>query len=208
MPGYYPSVVESSGEENPEAPPGTDISPSGYAVMAMIRNGVTTGYLMKQRLEQFASFFWSASYGQIYPQLRRLEAARMVVGRDVPSRGRLRREYELTALGEERLRSYLAEPSEPTVWVQNEAILRLMLVDWDDTELLERNLLQLRASTAARLQEMTALSPPRERGQRIQALGMRLLQETLTWCDAVQAELVEVPTRLKRPRRSSRQTGS
>ena len=51
--------------------------------MAMVRDGINTGYPIKQMLEQVASFFWSASYGQIYPELRRLEAAGLLAGREV-----------------------------------------------------------------------------------------------------------------------------
>lgn len=177
--------MEDHVNEDPE------LSPSGYALIAMIENGVTTGYAIKQELERFASFFWSASYGQIYPQLRRLEAAGMIAGRDTVSAGRLRREYAVTATGKDELRRYLTDPSEPTVWVQNEGILRLMLIDWSDRELVQEHLLKLRRVTARRRSEIGALSPPRERGRRIQALGMRILQETLNWCDETEAALLE-----------------
>lgn len=180
-----------------------EIPPSGYALMAMIGNGVSTGYRMKQRLERFASFFWSASYGQIYPQLRRLEEAGMIAGHDVTARGRLRREYALTPAGGQMLRRYLATPSEPMVWMQHEGILRLMLVDWNDKQLLEKNVSELRAVSAKRLSVLSALTPPRERGQRIQALGIRMLEGTLAWCDEVQAEVVESRARAKRPARPS-----
>lgn len=157
--------------------------------MAMIRDGAKTGYRMKQALERFASFFWSASYGQIYPVLRRLEAADMIRGRDTAVSGRLRREYTLTKTGKRALEQWLIEPYEPATWLQNEGILRLMMVDWEDRELTRKNLAELRAATARRLDALSALSPPRERGQRIQGLGTRLLQTTLDWCDETDAAL-------------------
>ncbi len=76
-----------------------ELTPSAYMVLAMIRDGYDTGYRIKQYLERAASFFWSVSYGQIYPELRRLEAAGLVTGRDLTSTGRRRREYSLTASG-------------------------------------------------------------------------------------------------------------
>jgi DNA-binding PadR family transcriptional regulator len=136
-----------------------DLSPSGYALIAMIDNGVTTGYAMKRQLERFASFFWSASHGQIYPQLRRLEGAGMIAGRDTVSAGRLRREYAVTATGEEQLRRYLADPPEPTIWVQNEGILRLMMIDWSDRELVQEHVLKLRTvGTVMSYGDLAALS--------------------------------------------------
>jgi DNA-binding PadR family transcriptional regulator len=158
-------------------------------LMAMVRDGINTGYRIKQMLEQVASFFWSASYGQIYPELRRLEAAGLIAGREVTSNGRLRREYSLTAAGEQRLRGWLAEPTEPSMWLRNEGLLRLMLVDWEEGELARKNLAELREMSADRLEAIRALVPPRERGRRIQALGIRLLEETIRWCDETDAGL-------------------
>ena len=172
-------------------PRGTDgeLNPSSYALLAMVRDGVSTGYRMKQALERFASFFWSASYGQIYPVLKRLEDAGMITGHDATSSGRLRREYSLTSDGEAALDQWLAEPKEPSVWLQNEGILRLMIVDWDDRELTRKNLDALRTVTARRLDALSRLTPPRERGQRLQDLGKRLLEETLSWCDETEVAL-------------------
>src|SRR5215208_3767390 len=90
-----------------------DLSPSAYMVLAMIRDGFDTGYRIKQFIERAASFFWSVSYGQIYPELRRLEAAGMVTGRDVTSSGRRRREYSLNTAGWQELQRWLADPAEP-----------------------------------------------------------------------------------------------
>jgi DNA-binding PadR family transcriptional regulator len=166
-----------------------ELGPSAYMAMAMVRDGINTGYRIKQVLEQVASFFWSASYGQIYPELRRLEAIGLLAGREVTSNGRLRREYSLTATGQRRLRDWLEEAAEPTLWMRNEGLLRLMLVDWEDRELARKNLGELRRMSAERLEAIRALLPPRERGRRIQGLGVRLLEETIRWCDETDAAL-------------------
>ena len=58
-----------------------------------------TGYEIKQVTDQSTRFFWGASYGQIYPELRRLEAAGLVGSREEP-RGRVpRRIFSLTKAG-------------------------------------------------------------------------------------------------------------
>lgn len=173
-------------EANPQQ---RDFSPSAYMVMAAIRDGIDTGYRIKKFLELAASGFWSVSYGQIYPELRRLEAAEMITGRDVTESGRRRREFSLTRAGRQELERWLLEPTEPSVWIRNEGMLRLMLCDWEDRELVRKNLAEFRRTTAERLEQVTALVPPRERGRRLQALGIRLLSETIDWCDKTDAEL-------------------
>jgi hypothetical protein len=40
-----------------------------------------------------------------------------------------------------------------------------------------------------RLEAIRSLEPPRERGRRIQELGVRLLTETIEWCDQTEAGL-------------------
>ncbi|MDX6583706.1 MAG: hypothetical protein QOI10_2890 [Solirubrobacterales bacterium] len=173
-----------------ELAPEADLAPSAYMVMAMIRDGYDTGYRIKQFIERAASFFWSVSYGQIYPELRRLEEAGMVRGRDVTESGRRRREYALTAAGKQELRRWLADPAEPSMWMRNEGLMRLMLVDWDaDPELVRKNLDDMRRTSAERLETIRSLVPPRERGRRIQELGVRLLEETMRWCDETEAGL-------------------
>jgi DNA-binding PadR family transcriptional regulator len=166
-----------------------DLTPSAYMVMAMVRDGIDTGYRIKQFLEHAASFFWSVSYGQIYPELRRLESAGLITGRDLTTSGRRRREYSLTEAGARELGRWLTEPAEPAIWLRNEGMLRLMLVDWEDAELARKNLRELRRMSADRLAKVSALVPPRERGRRIQDLGVRLLEETIRWCDETDAAL-------------------
>ena len=45
------------------------------------RLGARTGYEIKSIVDRSTRFFWAASYGQIYPELRRLEAAGLVKGK-------------------------------------------------------------------------------------------------------------------------------
>ena len=169
-----------------------ELRPSAYLVMAMIRDGVDTGYSIKQRIERVASLFWSASYGQIYPELRRLQAAGLIEGTETRQGGRLRREYSLTKAGFEELRRWLESSFEPAMWLRNEGILRLMLVDWDrEPELARKVLAELRETSARRLAAIESLDPPRDRGRRIQNLGERTLREMLRWCDETDAALAE-----------------
>ncbi len=165
------------------------LNSSAYMAMAMIGGGATTGYAIKQGLERVAVFFWSASYGQIYPDLRKLEAAGLIVGADRASGGRQRREYSLTDEGRAELQRWLAEPTEPGIWIRHEGIMRMMLVDWDDRELALKNLAELRQASADRLASVIELQPPLERGIRIKNLGERILRETIAWCDETEKTL-------------------
>jgi DNA-binding PadR family transcriptional regulator len=102
-----------------------DLSPTARVLLAMIRNGRRTGYEIKQLVDVSTRFFWAASYGQIYPELKRLEQAGLVSGEDEPSGGRQRRAYSLTPKGDEALDAWLRSPEEPLYELRDEALLKL-----------------------------------------------------------------------------------
>src|SRR3954466_2361314 len=101
------------------------LSPTARVLLAMIRNGRRTGYEIKQLVDVSTRFFWAASYGQIYPELKRLEEAGLIRGEDEPSGGRQRRAYALTPEGDAALDSWLRSDQEPLYELRDEALLKL-----------------------------------------------------------------------------------
>src|SRR5919206_1975351 len=87
-----------------------ELTPTTYVVLGMLGLGAQTGYDIKSIVDRSTRFFWAASYGQIYPELARLERDGLVVG-DVPTGGRRRKTYRLTRRGRDALRAWLLEPS-------------------------------------------------------------------------------------------------
>ena len=69
-------------------------------------------------------FFWAASYGQIYPELKRLSEAGLVEGIDAPRGDRKRTVYAITADGEAELKDWLRQPPE-TAEMREEGLLKL-----------------------------------------------------------------------------------
>src|SRR5947208_14554136 len=78
------------------------LTPTGRVILGMIGIGKQTGYDIKQLVDKSTRHFWAASYGQIYPELKRLEELGLVQGRSEPSGGRARTVYELTDAGRDR----------------------------------------------------------------------------------------------------------
>src|ERR1700755_3639592 len=97
MPRYDISLrdMHAPGQE----PPVTKLSPIGRVILGMIAFGKRTGYDIKTFVDRTARYFWAASYGQIYPELKRLEDQGLVRGRPEPSGERARTVYELTEAG-------------------------------------------------------------------------------------------------------------
>ena len=64
---------------------------TAYVILGMVRKEPRSGYEIKALVDNSTRFFWAASYGQIYPELARLEAAGWIAGSDAPRGGRSRR---------------------------------------------------------------------------------------------------------------------
>jgi DNA-binding PadR family transcriptional regulator len=86
-----------------------------------------SGYDIRHSVEETIGHFWSESYGQIYPELRRVTQEGLVTRSRAGGEGRpVRQVYALTRAGGERLRQWLGEPAEPQVR-REELLLKLFL---------------------------------------------------------------------------------
>src|ERR1700724_3811765 len=105
------------------------LTPTGRVILGMIAFGRQTGYDIKQLVDKSTRHFWAASYGQIYPELRRLEEHGLIAGRSQPWGGRARTVYELTEAGERALRQWVGSDQEPVQELRDEGLLRLFFSD-------------------------------------------------------------------------------
>src|SRR5690348_4604836 len=95
-------------------PPDVELNPTGRVILGMIAFGKRTGYDIKTFVDRTTRYFWAASYGQIYPELKRLEDQGLVQGRQEPSGGRARTVYELTEAGTAALERWLESDAGPS----------------------------------------------------------------------------------------------
>ena len=106
-----------------------DLSSTAKVILGMVALGRTTGYDIKQLVDKSTRHFWAASYGQIYPELKRLEEAGLLAGEDASAGGRARRSYRLTAAGESALRTWLTSGADPVWELRDEHVLKLFFAD-------------------------------------------------------------------------------
>ena len=104
------------------------LSGTGYVILGMLGLGVRTGYDIKASVDRSTRFFWAASYGQIYPELRRLEEAGLIVGQSSPTGARKRMEYTLTEAGRAELTRWLEGPAQMPE-LRDENLLKLFFAD-------------------------------------------------------------------------------
>ena len=51
----------------------SSLSPTAKIILSFLRLRPRSGYDIRQAVSVSTQFFWGASFGQIYPELRRLE---------------------------------------------------------------------------------------------------------------------------------------
>ena len=84
---------------------------SKYAVLGILSFGPMSGYDIKKFYEQSVASFWSESYGQIYPILKRLAKDGLATRSIQRQEGRPDRHiYAITSKGRRELQRWLIEP--------------------------------------------------------------------------------------------------
>ncbi len=101
-----------------------ELSPTAYVILGMISREPRSGYEIKALVDNSTRFFWAASYGQIYPELKRRAETGLIEGSDAPRGERKRTVYAIAASGEDALREWLRRPPE-TFETRDEGLLKL-----------------------------------------------------------------------------------
>jgi PadR family transcriptional regulator AphA len=170
-----------------------NLTPTARVILGMLALGKSSGYDIKQLVDHSTRFFWAASYGQLYPELRRLEREGLITGRAEPTGGRNRTAYELTPTGREALAAWLREPDDGPFEVRSEGMLKLFFSDMvGRDERLER----LRAMRRDHERVLDALCPlqadggPTNLGPALTLeLGVGIHRFIAEWCRATERRL-------------------
>ena len=101
-----------------------ELSATGKVILGMLAARPRSGYEIKQLVDSSARFFWAASYGQIYPELKKLEKAGLITGDDSSRGARQSTTFRLTAEGKRAAREWIRKPPE-VLETRDEGLLKL-----------------------------------------------------------------------------------
>jgi DNA-binding PadR family transcriptional regulator len=169
-------------------------------ILGMIRLGKRTGYEIKGLVDISTRFFWAASYGQIYPELARLEDMGLVRGERDPEDGRRRKAYELTPKGEQALQEWLTSDEPLHRELRHEGMLKLFFADGLSRDE-QRALLRRMRDEHARVAEQLRSIEPGVREARDEGgneltyltldLGIAYEDFLVDWCERAERALPE-----------------
>lgn len=187
-----------------------ELSSTAYVILGMLRNEARSGYEIKHVVDHSTRFFWAASYGQIYPELRKLAKAGLIEGESQPTGGRKRTVYRLTDAGREQLRSWLAQPPEH-LELRDEGLLKLFFAAAADPgkaveiidakqRLMEEKLAALRAIEPQAADVASSDPYP----YLVLRYGRESSEWVIEWCKRARAELTGTKSKSKSKKKTRR----
>jgi DNA-binding PadR family transcriptional regulator len=172
-----------------------ELSATAYVILGMVSQEPRSGYEIKGLVDETTRFFWAASYGQIYPELKRLAAAGLIEGVDAPRGERKRTVYAITPEGEAALADWLRQPP-ATFEMREEGLLKLffagVLPREEGAEIL-RWMRDHRVGVAERLRQMEPQASKKEDPFSLMVLraGIEFNQWFADWCERTESQLLD-----------------
>ena len=181
---------------------------TAFAILGSLTLRPMSGYDIKKGIEGSIANFWSESYGQIYPILKKLAAEGAVERTDETAEGkRPRHVYAITDKGREKLMDWLREPAEPPP-VRIELLLKLFFGAHVERETSERQIEEYRARMTIDLERYRAIADTLSREQREHPhlpywlltlrFGIRDREAHIAWCDEATELLEAMPEKNRR----------
>jgi PadR family transcriptional regulator AphA len=171
----------------------SELTSVGKVILGALHGRPRTGYEIKRLVDHSTRFFWAASYGQIYPELRRLEEEGLIAGASEPRGERKRRVYRLTPAGRRALRKWLLAPG-VSYELRDEGLLKLFFADAlepDEALDLVRSLREQQEAVLGRLRDVERAIPKGAAGFRplVLAYGIGLHEWIVDWCTKLERRL-------------------
>src|SRR2546427_4676030 len=106
-----------------------ELSNTSYVILGLLFQKPGSGYDVKQIADHSTRHFWAISFGQIYPELKRLTEAGLVEVEESPTGSRQRNLYRITAAGLEALSIWVADATRSPFELRDEMLLKLFFSD-------------------------------------------------------------------------------
>ena len=170
------------------------------ALLGLLSIEPMSGYDMRQLISESIGYFWSESYGQIYPALKRMLADGLVeIMKDEDGEGHpAKKVYRLTEAGRLRLKEWLGIPVRPHKH-RNEMLLKLFFGSPAESGVLVAQVESWRTRYASDLERYVELEkqiPERQKGHpglpfflMTLRYGIVEAKALVGWCDETLAEL-------------------
>ncbi len=164
-----------------------------YVILGLLTEKPLSGYDIKKCIGIRFNYFWSESFGQIYPELESLVKEGLIVKEMAPASGKRKRySYRITENGNTTLRDWLKKPVETEI-NRYEILLKTYFGNLSDRAILIRH---IREFQSRHKQDLTMLNlfneeisgiPDRDGNHDYVLLtirfGQKVYEAYLDWCE-------------------------
>jgi DNA-binding PadR family transcriptional regulator len=127
-------------------------------ILGFIYDEPMSGYDIKQMMENSVSYFFDASFGAIYPALRKMEKEGLVEKQIIQQDGKPNKNlFVITESGREQFQTYLNSPINPTV-TRSDILIRIFFGRFTTKEKVMEWLLEERGKNQAMYDNLTKIA--------------------------------------------------
>ncbi|MFP7486383.1 PadR family transcriptional regulator [Priestia filamentosa] len=146
-----------------------------------------SGYDIKQMMENSVSYFFEASYGAIYPALKRMEKDTLIEKEVIQQEGKPNKNlYVITLKGKEVFQDYMNSPLNPTL-IRSDLLIRIFFGKYTSADKIMEWLNIEKEKAQAQLDNLTSIDekyPDMDRHKKITLLyGIDEAKFTLGWIE-------------------------
>jgi PadR family transcriptional regulator AphA len=173
-----------------------------FAILGMLTLKPMSGYEIRQLMSQSIVHFWSESYGQLYPSLKKLESAKLVTKRTEPGQKRDKHIYTITATGRERLQAWLEAAPKPQP-PRSELLLKLFFISPQAAETSAEHVTRARDRAIEDLRHLGYIEekirsehaghPQLQQWLYTLSFGRHRVEAVVRWADEVLSDLTPTP---------------
>lgn len=176
-------------------------SKTQFLILGLLSEQPLTGYEIKKIVDIRFSNFWSESYGQIYPELAKLESHGLVtVNRLNKDTKKERKQYSITEPGLNVLKEWLVQPVEKEI-VRFELLLKLYFSNLTQKEIIidhvkdfykfHKYQLNLFAQFKNEVEKIADLHDNHQEVLMVIDFGEKVSQAYTNWCEDVLKRLTD-----------------
>ncbi len=174
------------------------IKTASIPILGLLTVRPMSGYDLKKTIDISLKFFWAESFGQLYPQLKKLKDDHLIeLLPQAENSGREKKTYKITEQGRKVLADWILQ--NPVIRPQrDELLLKMFFATEGDPSAIRAHCVQSRADAVVLLQKYEAIDQhlrdaPEDREKAkywrmTLKLGISQTQNYIQWCDDVEAE--------------------
>ncbi|MDD9301439.1 MAG: PadR family transcriptional regulator [Desulfobacter sp.] len=169
-----------------------------YSILGLLHYEDMHGYRIKEHIEQNFGHMWSVNFGQIYPNLKKLEQEGLVsMGKAVQNgqKGPPKKLYTLTRAGKEAFQEWLAASPEKSMLLRDPFLMRFVFLGFGNSkralELIDEQILSYEKQLESRRQNQKKWQSKDIYVTQVAELGIEMNLMFLGWLKSTRKKISE-----------------